>query len=319
MSTTDDRRDADQIESDIERARAEVSATIDAIQSKLTPGQMMDQAIAYLRDSGTGEFGSNLGRTVRDNPVPVALIGVGIAWLAMGGSRPRGPLEDRARAAPRTSTAAMSWGTGDSGYVDDDWTDGATSDELDEPGLASRIASAGVDAGGRARDAVSGTAARVKDTLSDTTGRVRESMSDAARRTRERMGALRGHASSIQGSTREQFERARDRTMRMIDEQPLVLGAIGIAIGAAIGAALPRTRREDRWMGEMRDGLVEGAADTARESMHDVAESARRVARTAHEEVDRAVDARDPSRDGAGLGAAARDRSPDPTLPGAPY
>ena len=28
------------------------------------------------------QFGENLGRSVRDNPMPVALVGVGLAWMA---------------------------------------------------------------------------------------------------------------------------------------------------------------------------------------------------------------------------------------------
>ena len=85
MNTHTDTRRPEQIEDEIERTRADVGATIDAIQEKLTPGQMMDQALQYVRSSGAGDFGSNLGRAVRDNPLPVALIGIGVAWLAMGG------------------------------------------------------------------------------------------------------------------------------------------------------------------------------------------------------------------------------------------
>ncbi len=81
----DHERQPAEIERDVERARAQVSATIDAIQSKLTPGQMMDQAVSYLRTSLPAEFGHNLADAVRTHPVPVALVGVGLAWLAIGG------------------------------------------------------------------------------------------------------------------------------------------------------------------------------------------------------------------------------------------
>ena len=33
------------------------------------------------------ELGRNLGRSLRDNPIPVALIGVGLGWLLLANSR----------------------------------------------------------------------------------------------------------------------------------------------------------------------------------------------------------------------------------------
>src|SRR3569833_806481 len=99
MREQEDNRRPEEIENDIERTRAEVSSTIDAIQSRLTPGQMMDQAFAYARTSLPADFGANLGNTVRDNPVPVALIGVGIGWLMMLGQNSDGRARARRQSA----------------------------------------------------------------------------------------------------------------------------------------------------------------------------------------------------------------------------
>ncbi len=41
----------------------------------------------------------------------------------------------------------------------------------------------------------------------------------------------------------------------IIEQQPLVLGAIGLAVGALVGAMLPRTRMEDEYLGEARDQI----------------------------------------------------------------
>jgi ElaB/YqjD/DUF883 family membrane-anchored ribosome-binding protein len=299
MNTNEHTRRPEEIEDDIERTRAEVGATIEAIQEKLTPGQMMDQALQYLRSSGAGDFGKNLGRQVRDNPLPVALIGVGVAWLAMGG-RMRTDLSPWDDAPPmrshRTSTAYATGDLGGTAY-EDDWPD-TTRADLDEPGLGSRIAEAGSSAGARVHDAVSGTTGRVKDTMSSAARRARDLAHDAGSRLGSVGEGVRTRAGALQGSTRTQVHRARERTMRMVDEQPLVLGAIGVAIGAALGAALPSTRREDRLLGSTRDGLLEGTGDAARDGMRGVASSAQRVARTAREEVERAIDT-PPADDGA--------------------
>src|SRR5262245_37328633 len=90
------------IEADIERTRAGISDTLHRIEGKLSPGQLMDQALDFVRGGqlakAGGEFASNLGSVVRGNPVPLALIGIGIAWLAL--SSPAGRSSGRGTQSP---------------------------------------------------------------------------------------------------------------------------------------------------------------------------------------------------------------------------
>ncbi|MDQ2694400.1 MAG: DUF3618 domain-containing protein, partial [Pseudomonadota bacterium] len=84
-------RSPDEIERDIEQTRAEMDYTLTALEHKLSPSQFMDQAMSYLR-GGSGEaneFATNLGRTIKNNPLPVTLLGIGLAWLMMAGPEPR--------------------------------------------------------------------------------------------------------------------------------------------------------------------------------------------------------------------------------------
>src|SRR3712207_1154829 len=81
--------DTRHIERELEDTRSRLDATIDALQQKLSPGQMVDQAVTYFKEGGGVEFTHNLGRTVRDNPLPVLLIGASIAWLAVSGTTSR--------------------------------------------------------------------------------------------------------------------------------------------------------------------------------------------------------------------------------------
>ena len=53
----------------------------------MSPGQVVDQLIDYAREGPAAEFGRNLAREVRENPLPLLLIGVGIAWLMVASSR----------------------------------------------------------------------------------------------------------------------------------------------------------------------------------------------------------------------------------------
>jgi hypothetical protein len=76
----------EQLERDIAATRMEIDSTLAAIQDKLSPGQILDQALRYTKDNG-GQLAGNVGRSVRDNPIPLALVGIGLSWLMVSGSR----------------------------------------------------------------------------------------------------------------------------------------------------------------------------------------------------------------------------------------
>jgi len=87
MAYSDDRT-PEQIEREIEQTRQDTAATIAAIEERLSPGRLMDDAWTWMRSSGQGQtFMANLTQTVRDNPIPVALMAISVAWLAIAGSR----------------------------------------------------------------------------------------------------------------------------------------------------------------------------------------------------------------------------------------
>ena len=77
------------IEHDLSGTRARLDATVDALRRKLSPGEMVDRAIASVKETGGSVFGRNLVGTVRGTPVPVALLGIGLAWLMLADWRGR--------------------------------------------------------------------------------------------------------------------------------------------------------------------------------------------------------------------------------------
>jgi hypothetical protein len=70
------------LERDVAEERARVDATLDEVQRRLTPGQLVDEVLRHGRGAGT-DIVANLGRTLAANPVPTALVGVGLLWLLM--------------------------------------------------------------------------------------------------------------------------------------------------------------------------------------------------------------------------------------------
>lgn len=47
----------------------------------------------------------------------------------------------------------------------------------------------------------------------------------------------------------------RETLVRGVNRHPLAMGAVVVTLGAAIAAALPRSRQEDRWMGDVREKM----------------------------------------------------------------
>lgn len=105
-ATTD--QDADrrprEIRSEIEQTREDIAETVDAIQEKLRPSNVVASAasattekvkdMAYRATENAEEWwdasgGTGLMDRIRTNPVPAVLAGVGLAWLAMSDSSSR--------------------------------------------------------------------------------------------------------------------------------------------------------------------------------------------------------------------------------------
>lgn len=73
---------SDDLASDVARERERIEETIESIRHRLTPGQLLDEVIRHGREP-TSELVSNLAKTLSANPVPTALIGLGLLWLVV--------------------------------------------------------------------------------------------------------------------------------------------------------------------------------------------------------------------------------------------
>ena len=80
MAYDSEHKTSAELQREIELQRSRVESTIDQIQEKLSPGQLVDELLAYTKGGG-GEFVTSLQRNVTANPLPVALLGVSLAWL----------------------------------------------------------------------------------------------------------------------------------------------------------------------------------------------------------------------------------------------
>jgi ElaB/YqjD/DUF883 family membrane-anchored ribosome-binding protein len=234
MRHNGDRRPED-IEAEIARTRSDLDQTLTAIEHRLTPGQLIDQGLHYLRQSGGREFAANLSTSVQRNPLPVTLVGIGLGWLMLAGNSSGRPSSGSGHMRERAGEAA--------------------------------------------------------DRISEASSAARQSLGESARAARERISSttssMREQMSHMSETVRQQAERARGGFDYMLREQPLALGAIGLALGAVLAAAMPRTRKEDELMGEARDRLAEQAKEAGREQLDKAQQVASAAAGAATREAER--------------------------------
>ncbi|MFP3940004.1 MAG: DUF3618 domain-containing protein [Thermoanaerobaculia bacterium] len=75
-------RSPDEIRREIDRDREELDVTVEALQGRLAPGALAEEAWARVRRT-LGGRGAGLGRAATTHPVPLALIGAGLGWLVV--------------------------------------------------------------------------------------------------------------------------------------------------------------------------------------------------------------------------------------------
>jgi ElaB/YqjD/DUF883 family membrane-anchored ribosome-binding protein len=218
----------EQIEREIDAQRASIGNIVDKLESKFTPGQMFDQAWGMMQNNGS-TFVSNLGTSVRNNPVPAVLTSVGLLWLMMGQNRP--PVQQPVyRTGPDQDKAG-------------EWADGLA----DGLGTAREHLHQTADTLKGGYQSLKGKAAHLSENVSAAGENLSHTLHDASDRLT--------HNSQVLG---QQFN-------QLLREQPLVVAAAGIALGALLGAALPSTRTEQRYMGRTSAGLVDKVKKQAQE------------------------------------------------------
>jgi hypothetical protein len=196
-----ERRTGD-IRRDIEQTRGDMSETIEAIEDKLRPGNILSSATERVKHAATEKVrnmtqsagqtysrmrsgagnGSGLMAGIRQNPIPSAMIGIGAAWLLM---------------------RSLSNGDDDRRSESDGYAD-PTADSYEYS-----------------------------------------------------QGEMRNEA-------RARGRRIQSQLQRVASDNPLMLGAGALLLGSVVGLAIPETQRENDWLGDTRDSMLDKAQEVAR-------------------------------------------------------
>ena len=291
------------LEREAEETRARIADTAETLRAKMTPGQMVDEFTSIFRGGDTQTALVNLKNQVRDNPLPLALVGAGLAWLAIGKgtsvstSSFRDYDRDDYRDYPARGYPAAGYESddrdfgdtygdtyGDTGSAYAGSTYGATgstyrggssdyeagsSPSDNGPGVLSRAADAASGAWDSATGAVSDAASAVGETLSGVGSSTARAGSRAARGaadygSRAARGAADYGSRTARGTARG-AQNLGNSASELFNREPLATAAVGLAIGALIGTLLPRTQTEDEQLGRYSDNLKEQAKNLASE------------------------------------------------------
>ncbi|HVX80423.1 MAG TPA: DUF3618 domain-containing protein [Devosiaceae bacterium] len=279
-----------QLEREVEEQRHLLETRVSEIQRRLSPGQLVDELMSYAKTSGGQEFVGNLSRSVQANPLPIALTGIGLAWLML---RPNGSTTvssdrewdrrlaengqsaDFAESYPRMRIQGQSLRrvrdfTDEAGRRYTEFKDdaGATFKALSDE--AGNRAGNFVDEAGRfysgfmdeAGNRISTFLDEAGMRLADAQGWASDTWSGATQRLGGLQDGVAGRAAALKDRAVAATSQLQSNTgalgsnlAQFLREQPLVGGALAFAIGAAIASALPPTQQEDELIGETADRL----------------------------------------------------------------
>jgi hypothetical protein len=186
-----------------------------------------------------GSFIDGLTAAARENPLAAALIGGGALWLLIGSDKLKNAAGSvTSAAAPLADLGARAQRSAASSWDDTYGSMGTRASNMQDE--ASRGINETVrDARTVASDAMSGAAETISERLDEGIAGARE-MFDRVGQALPRKETLRQAQSSLSD---------------LLERQPLVLGAVGLAIGATVAGALAKSSLEDEWVGELSDSL----------------------------------------------------------------
>jgi hypothetical protein len=254
---------------------------------------------------------NTLVSTIRANPIPAILAGIGLTWLFMSarnqrtietrnygpsrdfrgyGARPRGYGFDEGGRYPAYGAVGSQYGQ--YGEHDHEGTlehgQRAVKQAVRRAGeTAGHLADQVRDAAGNAVHGVRDAAGNLVDQAGNILQRAEDRVGHLAHDASDRVGSLvhraedaashfahdaSERAAYVAQQARREAIRLENSVERTMRENPLAVGAAALALGTVVGLSLPTTRREDELLGGVRDQLFEKATHLAEDAVGTVRE-----------------------------------------------
>jgi hypothetical protein len=249
-----DENETEVLAADIRITQERLGDTVEEIGERFNPNRLKQELKHDIRDATIGrvenmaqqtaEIVSDAQRTlmqsIRENPIPVAMMGIGLGWLIL--NRRSSRMEMRSSSPYDEQQQQRGWSTQ---YEDQQ--------------------------GGYYYNEQTGTRDRARSKAGEVVDSVKNKTSELAEQTQRKAGRMAGRVAE---GTRMQSR----RLQRAFQENPLVIGAGALALGLGAGLAIPSTQKEAELVGETRDHLVDKVKDVAEDTKSKVQQVAERVA-----------------------------------------
>jgi hypothetical protein len=230
-----------EIKREIDRTRAEMDQTVDALGNRLQPRHLIDDVLGWIRSSGGPTGSSSIaqsGSAVKDagsmaldklkqHPLPAALIGAGVVWLLLEGDN-----KSRQRAGVNAGRWPLDYDPDGPPMHSGSYVDARTGKPYDEATYGAEYRGQGQGARGA-----------VLPPMSDTSG----SSSSSSGSTGGGIGATISGAASSVGSALQGAKEA-------------VTGAVSSATGAVSGAVGSAGGQVGNWAGSARGYTSSGSS-----------------------------------------------------------
>jgi ElaB/YqjD/DUF883 family membrane-anchored ribosome-binding protein len=253
----DEFSETDQIEQDLARTRARMDERLDALQDKIAPAQIVNDAFAHIGGNDGAAFAERLIARAKANPLAVALTGVGFAWLMM-------PPSERAAHSNRSADDlsgrlqfAESQVRREAGEHDDVFEDRLYAARGRVLGIERNHDEPSASYAERISQAVGSVRQTLRETAHDAKSGATDAFSGAGTRFGRTANSLHQGSRNMAQNTRTSFA--------SLTTNPLALGGLAAIAGLIAGALLPTSEMEQRALGSTADKVKSSGLDLAQD------------------------------------------------------
>ena len=259
-------RESAQLQREAEAQRAGLSNTLGQLRDGMTTSALSTELVGVLRDSSL-TLVKSLAESARSNPGAALLIGAGLTMML---TRTTGA--DVMSTATSALKAATAVGADAAVSAAGSVKNAAGSAADTAKSLAGQASDTAKSLAGQASDKVAGMADKVGHMATDTAASLKDKAAGTADALRGAAGEQVNQAKRLVEDGKETAEHlnqdatqlaadTRQAFTKLLEEQPILVAAIGTALGALFGAALPVSQAERNVLGKVGAEAIDKGRD----------------------------------------------------------